>query len=132
MDLKSERIWFSLLALSSRLNAARACLTCTECMTLNCTGDNDSLLVVSTVDLVLFPYTDSLHATMSDDDKGKKTRPLFIFRAGKPFSLPATTHHVTSLLKILNLITRETNLTSAWNTLTSLHVGCHGLSFSWQ
>ena len=92
----------------------------------------DRSLVVSTVDLVLFPYTDSLHATMSDDDKGKKTRPLFIFRASKPFSLPATTHHVTSLLKILNLVTRETNLTSAWNTLTSLHVGCHGLSFSWQ
>ena len=49
-----------------------------------------------------------------------------------PDPSPATTHDITHLLKVLNLPTGETNLSSARDTLTSLHIGRHGFSFSWQ
>lgn len=45
-------------------------------MTLGGERNHPGLLVVSTIDLILFPYTDSLHATMSDDQGGERTRPL--------------------------------------------------------
>lgn len=70
---------------------------------------------------------------MSDDQGGERTRPLsFLPHRLVTLLLPATTHHITSLLKVLNLATCETDLTSAWNTLTCLHVGGHCLSFSWE
>lgn len=49
-----------------------------------------------------------------------------------PTPSPATTHHISHLLEILDLITSEADLSSARDTLTSLYISSHGFPFSWQ
>ncbi len=54
-------------------------------------------LVVCTVYLILLPDTDGLHP-----------------------AVPATTHHVASILKLLNLVTGQSDLSSSRDSLACL------------